>query len=102
MRHESKPEFKLFAYRILPLLLDASGIEKLVTIDQLFPPELPELPSAIPPFRGLGYDVVERDAARGILGFGCSPLSCNGMAEEISEPGPYVIVEVLATVSRGR
>lgn len=57
----------------------------------------------------------------GILGFGCSPLSCNGMAEEISvnefcliddletalaaarrfgveqpEPGPYVIVEVLA------
>jgi hypothetical protein len=57
----------------------------------------------------------------GILGFGRSPLSCNGMAEEISvnefclidgldaavaaarrfgveqpEPGPYVIVEVLA------
>jgi hypothetical protein len=56
-----------------------------------------------------------------MLGFGCSPLSCNGMAENISvnefcliddmetaltaarrfgveqpEPGPYVIVEVLA------
>ena len=56
-----------------------------------------------------------------MLGFGCSPLSCNGMAESIPvndscliddmetalaaarrfgveqpEPGPYVIVEVLA------
>ena len=57
----------------------------------------------------------------GMLGFGCSPLSCNGMAESVAvndfclvddiktalaaarrfgiqqpEPGPYVIVEVLA------
>jgi hypothetical protein len=55
-----------------------------------------------------------------VLGFGCSPLSCNGMAEKIAvnrycllddldnafviakrfaaggvEPGPYVIIEVL-------
>jgi hypothetical protein len=118
---ESKPEFKVFAYRILPLLFDTSGIEKAVTIDQLFPADMPELPSATPPYRRLGYDVVERDAAMGMLGFGCSPLSCNGMAESIPvnelcliddletalaaarrfgieqpEPGPFVIVEVLA------
>jgi hypothetical protein len=118
---ESRPEFKVFAYRILPLLFDTSGIERAVTIDQLFPADMPELPSAMPPCRRLGYDVVERDAATGMLGFGCSPLSCNGMAERIPvnefcliddlesamaaarrfgveqpEPGPYVIVEVLA------
>jgi hypothetical protein len=118
---ESKSEFKLFAYRILPVLFDTSGIDKPVAIDQLFPADMPELPSPTPPYRRLGYDVVERDAAMGILGFGCSPLSCNGMAEEISvnelcliddletalaaarrfgveqpEPGPYVIIEVLA------
>jgi hypothetical protein len=118
---ESRPEFKLFAYRILPLLFDTSGIEKEITIDGLFPADMPELPSAPPPYERLGYDVVERDVATGMLGFGCSPLSCNGMAESIPvnefcliddsetalaaarrfgveqpEPGPYVIVEVLA------
>ena len=75
----------------------------------------------MPSCQRLGYDVVERDAATGMLGFGCSPLSCNGMAESIPvnefcliddletalaaarrfgmeqpEPGPFVIVEVLA------
>ena len=118
---ESKPEFKVFAYRILPLLFDTSGIEKAVTIDQLFPADMPALPSTMPPWRRLGYDVVERDVSTGMLGFGCSPLSCNGMAESIPvnefcliddleaaltavrrfgveqpEPGPYVIVEVHA------
>jgi hypothetical protein len=118
---ESKPEFKLFAYRILLLLFDTSGIEKPLMIDQLFPADMPQLPTAPPPYQRIGYDVVERDVATGMLGFGCSPLSCNGMAEEISvnefcliddletalaaarrfgieqpEPGPYVMVEVLA------
>jgi hypothetical protein len=73
----------------------------------------------MPPYQRLGYDVIERDVATGMLGFGCSPLSCNGMAERIpvnefcliddretalaaarklgvEEPGPYVIIEVLA------
>ena len=118
---ESKPEFKVVAYRILPVLFDTSGVEKAITIDQLFPADMPELPSATPPYPQLGYDVVERDVSTGMLGFGCSPLSCNGMAESITvnefcliddmetalatarrfgveqpEPGPYVIVEVLA------
>ena len=118
---ESKPEFKIFAYRILPLLFDSSGIEKAVTIEQLFPVDLPALPCVMSPCQRLGYDIVERDAATEMLGFGCSPLSCNGMAESIPvnkscliddmetalaaarrfgietpEPGPFVIVEVLA------
>ena len=124
---ESKSEFRMFAYGILPLLFDTSGIEKPVTIDQLFPADMPELPSAHCAYRRIGYDVVERDVSTGMLGFGCSPLSCNGMAESVPvnefclidemetalaaarrfgigqpEPGPYVIVEVLAPFSRGQ
>ena len=120
---ESKSAFQIFAYGILPLLFDTSGIEDPVTIDQLFPADMPDLPRehATLPFQRIGYDIVERDIATGMLAFGCSPLSCNGMAEDIlvnescliddleaalaaarsfgveqPEPGPYVIVEVLA------
>jgi hypothetical protein len=118
---ESRSEFRMFAYCILPLIFDTSGIEKPVTIDQLFPADMPPLPTATPPYLRLGYDVVERDVSTGMLGFGCSPLSCNGMAESIPvnefcliddletalaaarrfgvekpEPGPFVIIEVLA------
>ena len=81
---------------------------------------MPQEPDFLPYIR-IGYDVVERNASMGILGFGCSPLSCNGMAENIPvnefcllndlesalatahrfdaekpEPGPYVVIEVLA------
>ena len=87
-----------------------------------FPRDLPALPQEpeLLPYHRIGYDIVERNAAMGILGFGCSPLSCNSMAESIPvnefcllddlelalaaarrfgtekpEPGPYVIIEVL-------
>lgn len=93
------------------------------TLDDLFPKDLPALPQEpdLLPYDRIGYDVVERNVAMGILGFGCSPLSCNGMAESIPvnefcllddlesalatarrfdteqpEPGPYVVIEVLA------
>ncbi len=121
VRDESKSDFNLFAYLILPLLFDKSGIETPVTVDDLFPKDMPALPAKPAPYDWIGYDVVERDAATGRLGFGCSPLSCNGMAEIIPvsefcllgdlqsalstalrfgtgqpEPGPYVVIEVLA------
>ena len=108
---------------LVPLLFDKSGIEMPVTVDDLFSKESPDLPPepASHHFHRIGYDVVERNATTGILGFGCSPLSCNGMAESIPvndfcliddlesamvvarrfgieqpEPGPYVVIEVLA------
>ena len=120
---ESIDEFHVFAYRLVPLLFDKSGIETPTTNDQLFPQKLPSLPPdlAWPHFHRIGYDVVKQNAAMGILGFGCSPLSCNGMAESIPvndfcllddlesamavarrfgveqpEPGPYIVIEVLA------
>lgn len=119
----SKAEFAVFAYRLLPMLFEPSGDGRSVSLDELFPAELPGLPAgpAPPHYASLGYDVVVRDIVLGTLGFGCSPLSCNGMAKEIPvnqfcllneiedalaaarrfgmeqpEPGPYVIVEVLA------
>ena len=119
---DSPEPYRLFAYRVLPLLFDASAEARVIGVNELFPSDLPALPSGAPPenYRKLGYDVVERNIAMGILGFGCSPLSCNNMADEIpvnrfcligsldaalaaarvfatgkAEPGPYVIVEVL-------
>ena len=110
---DAKPDFNLFAYRIVPSL----------TLDDLFPKDLPALPQEpdLLPYDRIGYDIVERNAAMDILGFDCSPLSCNGMAASIPvnefcllddlesalstalrfgmerlEPGPYVVIEVLA------
>ncbi len=108
MPAESQSDFKLFAYR---------AILSPTTVPSPTPSQEPELRSYV----RLGYDVVERNPAIGILGFGCSPLSCNGMAENIPvnefcllddlgsafavaqrfeiekpEPGPYVVIEVLA------
>jgi hypothetical protein len=39
---QSKGAFRMYAYRLLPLLFDKSGIEMPVTIDQLFPKACPK------------------------------------------------------------
>lgn len=124
---EHKAEFAVFAYRLLPVIFDSSGDGRNAALDELFPADLPGLPAepAAPHYTSIGYDVVERNIDLGTLGFGCSPLSCNGMAKEIPvnpfclldnletalavarrfgmeqpEPGPYVIVEVLSPTIR--
>lgn len=102
--------FRLYAYRLLPILFRARAEEPL---------DLPRLTVQPPPetFVFLGFDVVSRSVG---MAFECSPLSCNGMAtqfevneyclvsspesalelarwfaDEEPEPGPYVVVEVL-------
>jgi hypothetical protein len=120
----SLPQFRLFCYRLLPVLFGTSGEPKNVSIDDLFPVGLADLPSEpdLSNYQSLGYDIVEAHPLKtSILGFGCSPFSCNGMAEEIAvnrycllddldnafanakrfgveqpEPGPYVVIEVLS------
>jgi len=111
--------YRLYAYRLLPTLFHESGGET--------GHPLPEL-TAVPMPNGfvrLGCDAVVRDVGKdeGELhippSFGCSPLCCNGMAEEYRvnryclvddldvaiamardfatsncEPGPYCVVEV--------
>ena len=114
----------------MPLLFGNTGVATPVTLDELFPKELPDLPPepAFFPYARIGYDIVERNPAIGCLGFGCSPLSCNAMAESLAvndfcllddletalavaqrfgveqpEPGPYIVIEVLAqTVNPGQ
>jgi hypothetical protein len=119
---ERLAHFRLFCYRLLPILFGASGEPKSVSIDDLFTDGLPGPPNEpdLSKYRALGYDIVEAPLTLSVLGFGCSPLSCNEVAEEIPvnqyclvedldiafsiakrfgaggvEPGPYVIIEVL-------
>ena len=119
----SLPHFRLFCYRLLPILFGATEESATVAVDDLFPDSLPSLPNEpdLPGYQSLGYDIVESHPLKlSILGFCCSPLSCNGMAENIcrqsvlslddldnafavakrfgakqAEPGPYVVIEVL-------
>lgn len=119
----SLPHSRLFCYRLLPILFGATGEPATVSVDDLFPVSLPDLPDEpdLAAYQSIGYDVVQSHPPKlAILGFGCSPLSCNGMAENIAvnryclldeldnalaiaksfgaeqpEPGPYVVIEVL-------
>jgi hypothetical protein len=121
---EKLSDFRLFCYRLIPALFDVSGKPVTVSLDDLFPSgfaDLPDEPDPLP-YRSLGYDIVVESSRLKlpILGFGCSPLSCNAMAEKIAvnryclldsldealsaakrfgveqpEPGPYVVIEVL-------
>ena len=111
--------YRLYGYRLLPTLFHESGVETEHPLPKLTAVPLPD------GFSRLGYDAVVRDVGKteGDLnfpsGFGCSPLCCNGMAEECPvnryclvddldaaiamardfavgncEPGPYCVVEV--------
>jgi len=119
----SLPQFRVFCYRLVPILFATSGDPRSVSIDELFPDSLPGLPNEpdLSSHQRFGYDIVQSPGKLSILGFGCSPLSCNGMADEIAvnrycpldeldnafpvarrfgverpEPGLYVIIEVLS------
>lgn len=109
----------MYAYKLLPAGFDGTG-ETTLDIAALpqwgEPVAAAELPSN---YECLGFDCVQTDWARAISGFGCSPLSCNGMAAGIAvnrfclidsldnaiaaarrfakeqpEPGTYYVVEV--------
>lgn len=106
--------FDLYAYFAIPLLFGEQGAQPL---------KLRPAPGQIAPdYHSLGYDVVCWDSGESgpmLPAFGCSPLSCNGLAEELKvnrfclidtleaaaalpelfirqrcEPGPYVIAQV--------
>ena len=102
--------FELYAFRILPIQFNEGSSKEFLI------PKFSVAP-ADSSFASLGYDVVCRSEG---TNFGCSPLSCNGLAQETSvnrycllndvesalafaatlrsgnsEPGPYFIVEVL-------
>ena len=110
---ERRNDFRLFAYRIHPEIFRPEGRVRLVVPADVKPDPIPGT------FRSLGFDSANRSMS-GVVGFECSPLSCNGMAAEFAsnefclfpsldaaiagaeqfaveqpEPGDYYVVEVL-------
>ena len=113
VRSEQRADFRLFAYRILPEVFTAVG-RLAISLPENVKPE-----PIGPEFRSLGFDSVNK-SMDSVLGFECSPLSCNSMAEGIGvnehclfatlddaiagaerfaleqpEPGNYFVIEVL-------
>lgn len=110
---DQRPTVRLFGYRLYPQFFREGTQHPLALPSDVHPDPIP------PAFRLLGFDCVSKlmDSS---LGFDCSPLSCNGMATELStnkyclfasiaaavvgatrfsieqpEPGDYYVVEVL-------
>jgi len=123
---EHPDHYKLCAYRALPVVYDKTGIQSIPLETLFLPSlanlSLPPEPN-LTGFVRLGFDVVEYTMRQPGAShrFGCSPLFCNSMAHlfwvnqycllpdlmtarqvahlfaiEPPEPGPYMIVEVLA------
>jgi hypothetical protein len=109
----SLTEYRLFAYRLYPEVFRRNSRAPLVVPSDVRPDPIPKT------FQSLGFDSVSR-SMESVLGFECSPLSCNSMAAEWNvnerclfpslelalagadrfatdqpEPGNYYVVEVL-------
>lgn len=116
---EERAAFRLFAYRIYPQRFRAGDRDDLAVPSDVHPDPIPAT------FESLGFDSVNR-SMEGVLGFECSPLSCNGMATEMEtnehclfpslemalagatrfsieqpEPGDYYVLEVLENRQAG-
>jgi hypothetical protein len=110
---EERRQFRLFAYRIHPEVFRGRERMAVTSPADVRPAPLPD------GFVSLGYDSASRSSEAG-LGLECSPLSCNGLASELTvnehclfptldaalagagrfaleqpEPGDYYVVEVL-------
>jgi hypothetical protein len=108
-----RPRYKLFAYRMSTMRFRKGKPLEVPVPADVHPDPISET------FVSLGYDAVSKSMET-VLGFECSPLSCNSMAEEIPaneyclfateaaaaasaqafsveepEPGDYYVVEVL-------
>jgi hypothetical protein len=110
---DAAPSYRLFAYRLLPEVFGHTSRVPFVVPADVRPDPIPAT------YRSLGFDSVSKSTPAGLC-FECSPLSCNGMASELSvnahclfpaledaiagaarfaieqpEPGDYYVVEVL-------
>ena len=110
---DQKAEFRTFAYRIFPHLFRGGQRHEMEIPPDVHPDPIPTS------FTSLGFDSINKFMPS-VLGFECSPLSCNSMASEMGanayclfdsleaaiagatrfsieqpEPGDYYVVEVL-------
>ena len=108
-----RPRYRLFAYRMSTMRFGKGAPLEVPVPPDVHPDPIPES------FVSLGYDAVSKSHET-VLGFECSPLSCNSLAAEIpanefclfateaaaaagaqafsvqgAEPGDYYVVEVL-------
>jgi hypothetical protein len=66
----SLADFRLFCYRLIPILFGVSGDAATVSVDDLFPAGLPGLPSEpdLSSYRSVGYDIVEAPLTLSVFG----------------------------------
>jgi hypothetical protein len=113
-----RPRYRLFAYRIAPTLYRKGDPVELSIATGVKPTPISSN------FTSLGYDAISK-SMESVLGFECSPLSCNLMANEMPvnayclfrtedeatagakrfsidqpEPGDYYVVEILEQCDR--
>lgn len=81
---EDEASYGIFAYKLLAMGFSPQGDTA------INPQDLPDLAGPCPAARPLsaryeklGYDCVQTEWEKSVAGFGCSPLSCNGMAQRI-------------------
>src|ERR1700752_379443 len=77
VRPDQNAEFRLFAYRIYPQLFRTGERHEMVIPPDVHPDPIPAS------FKSLGFDSVNKSMPS-VLGFECSPLSCNSMADEMA------------------
>lgn len=112
-------DFQLYAWRAVPQIFRGRRDPQRLNPTEMFLTDLPDLPAEpdLSAYQPAGYDIVQYSD---YLGHGCSPLTCNTMgekfpvnryalldeleqaliaaryfAQEQTEPGPYIIFEVL-------
>ncbi len=71
-----RARYRLFAYRIYPQLFRNGRPREIVLPADVHPDPIPGA------FKSLGFDSVNK-SMQSVLGFECSPLSCNLMAAEV-------------------
>jgi hypothetical protein len=117
---EQVAEYRLFAYRLGPVSYHRGEPRPIESPTDVHPEPLPDA------FVSRGFDTFNKSSV-GVLGFECSPLSCNSLAPEFvvnrhclvatadeghtvakrcsieqPEPGDYYVAEVLEEEPRGR
>lgn len=88
----TRDEYEPFAFSLSPWGFDSDGELFRRDLDSLYEEELPPLPTdePSPSFQPIGFDVAQFEPS--MLGWGCSPLSCNGYAGEF-EVNRYCLID---------
>jgi len=89
VREEERDAFGMFAYELFPVRYVNGDAEALAVAA----PAVRSIPAS---FEALGYDVVSRGSSSF---FECSPLSCNGWADEVGA-NTYCLLDDLAEAHR--